>query len=37
LLEKLREAADHGVRVRLLLDGNGIPSTPDDTLAALEY
>ncbi|WP_245763494.1 phospholipase D family protein [Paraburkholderia diazotrophica] len=35
LLEELREAADRGVRVRLLLDDNGIPSDLDDTLAAL--
>jgi putative cardiolipin synthase len=36
LLEALREAADRGVRVRLLLDDNGIPSNLDDTLAALD-
>jgi putative cardiolipin synthase len=36
LLEELREAADRGVRVRLLLDDNGIPSNLDDTLAALD-
>lgn len=36
LLEELREAADRGVRVRLLLDDDGIPSTLDDTLAALD-
>jgi putative cardiolipin synthase len=36
LLEELREAADRGVRVRLLLDDNGIPSNIDDTLAALD-
>ncbi|CAG9250797.1 Cardiolipin synthase C [Paraburkholderia unamae] len=35
LLEELREAADRGVRVRLLLDDNGIPSSLDTTLAAL--
>ncbi|MEM5291840.1 phospholipase D family protein [Paraburkholderia sabiae] len=35
LLEALREAAERGVRVRLLLDDNGIPSALDDTLAAL--
>jgi len=35
LLEELREAADRGVRVRLLLDDNGIPSSLDPTLAAL--
>ncbi|WP_296663358.1 phospholipase D family protein [Paraburkholderia sp.] len=35
LLEALREAADRGVRVRLLLDDNGIPSSLDPTLAAL--
>ncbi|CAG9232318.1 Cardiolipin synthase C [Paraburkholderia tropica] len=36
LLEELREAADRGVRVRLLLDDNGIPSSLDNTLAALD-
>jgi putative cardiolipin synthase len=36
LLEELREAADRGVRVRLLLDDNGIPSNLDTTLAALD-
>lgn len=36
LLEALREAADRGVRVRLLLDDNGIPSSLDTTLAALD-
>jgi putative cardiolipin synthase len=36
LLEELREAADRGVRVRLLLDDDGIPWTLDDTLAALD-
>jgi cardiolipin synthase C len=36
LLEELREAADRGVRVRLLLDDNGIPSSLDATLAALD-
>ncbi len=36
LLEALREAADRGVRVRLLLDDNGIPSSLDATLAALD-
>lgn len=36
LLEALREAADRGVRVRLLLDDNGIPSSLDPTLAALD-
>ena len=35
MLEALREAADRGVRVRLLLDDNGIPSALDPTLAAL--
>ncbi|HEY1608246.1 MAG TPA: phospholipase D family protein [Paraburkholderia sp.] len=35
LLEALHEAADRGVRVRLLLDDNGIPSSLDPTLAAL--
>jgi cardiolipin synthase C len=35
LLEQLREAADRGVRVRLLLDDNGIPTSLDPTLAAL--
>ncbi|MFN3817854.1 phospholipase D family protein [Blastomonas sp.] len=35
LLEELREAADRGVRVRLLLDDNGIAKL-DDELAALE-
>ncbi|PXW28458.1 phospholipase D family protein [Paraburkholderia caballeronis] len=36
LLEALHEAADRGVRVRLLLDDNGIPSSLDSTLAALD-
>ncbi|MBN3854101.1 phospholipase D family protein [Paraburkholderia sp. Ac-20340] len=36
LLEALREAANRGVRVRLLLDDNGIPSSLDATLAALD-
>ncbi|MFL9961126.1 phospholipase D family protein [Paraburkholderia sediminicola] len=36
LLEELHEAADRGVRVRLLLDDLGIPSSLDPTLAALE-
>lgn len=36
LLEELREAADRGVRVRLLLDDNGIPHSLDSTLAALD-
>jgi cardiolipin synthase C len=36
LLEQLREAAERGVRVRLLLDDNGIPSSLDATLAALD-
>lgn len=36
LLEALREAADRGVRVRLLLDDNGIPASLDSTLAALD-
>ncbi|WP_091997929.1 phospholipase D family protein [Paraburkholderia lycopersici] len=36
LLEELREAADRGVRVRLLLDDNGIPASLDPTLAALD-
>lgn len=36
LLEELREAADRGVRVRLLLDDNGIPSSLDEILAALD-
>ncbi|MEW9583983.1 phospholipase D family protein [Paraburkholderia sp. DGU8] len=35
LLEELHEAADRGVRVRLLLDDLGIPSSLDPTLAAL--
>ncbi|MFC0399850.1 phospholipase D family protein [Paraburkholderia rhizosphaerae] len=35
LLEELQEAASRGVRVRLLLDDNGIPSSMDDILAAL--
>ncbi|MGU7780003.1 phospholipase D family protein [Burkholderia sp. PU8-34] len=35
LLEELQEAASRGVRVRLLLDDNGIPSALDKTLAAL--
>jgi putative cardiolipin synthase len=34
LLDELRAAADRGVRVRLLLDDNGIPGL-DDVLAAL--
>ncbi|CAB3802663.1 phospholipase D family protein [Pararobbsia alpina] len=36
LLEELHEAADRGVRVRLLLDDNGIPSSLDEILAALD-
>jgi putative cardiolipin synthase len=36
LLEEIHEAADRGVRVRLLLDDLGIPSSLDPTLAALE-
>ncbi|QGZ63010.1 phospholipase D family protein [Paraburkholderia acidisoli] len=36
LLEALREAAERGVRVRLLLDDNGIPASLDSTLAALD-
>jgi len=36
LLEALHEAADRGVRVRLLLDDNGIPASLDRTLAALD-
>ena len=36
LLEQIHEAADRGVRVRLLLDDLGIPSSLDPTLAALE-
>jgi hypothetical protein len=32
---ELQEAADRGVRVRLLLDDNGIPSALDRILAAL--
>ncbi|WP_345816340.1 phospholipase D family protein [Paraburkholderia sp. PREW-6R] len=36
LLEQLHEAADRGVRVRLLLDDNGIPPSLDATLAALD-
>ncbi|WP_028223439.1 phospholipase D family protein [Paraburkholderia oxyphila] len=36
LLEELREAADRGVRVRLLLDDNGVPHSLDGTLAALD-
>ncbi|MCC8395704.1 phospholipase D family protein [Paraburkholderia sp. MMS20-SJTR3] len=36
LLEQLHEAADRGVRVRLLLDDLGIPSALDPTLAALD-
>ncbi|KAA1002428.1 phospholipase D family protein [Paraburkholderia panacisoli] len=36
LLEELHAAADRGVRVRLLLDDLGIPSSLDPTLAALE-
>lgn len=35
LLEQVREAGDRGVRVRLLLDDLGIPSSLDPTLAAL--
>ncbi|BCG05326.1 phospholipase D family protein (plasmid) [Paraburkholderia sp. PGU19] len=35
LLEELQGAASRGVRVRLLLDDNGIPSSMDDTLSAL--
>ncbi|MBN3846553.1 MULTISPECIES: phospholipase D family protein [Burkholderiaceae] len=36
LLEQIHEAADRGVRVRLLLDDLGIPSALDPTLAALD-
>lgn len=36
LLEQLVEAAQRGVRVRLLLDDNGIPPSLDATLAALD-
>lgn len=36
LLEELHAAADRGVRVRLLLDDDGIPSSLDATLAALD-
>jgi len=36
LLEQIHEAADRGVRVRLLLDDLGTPSSLDPTLAALE-
>jgi len=36
LLEEIHEAADRGVRVRLLLDDFGIPSSLDPTLAALD-
>ncbi|WP_414696624.1 phospholipase D family protein [Paraburkholderia sp.] len=36
LLEELHAAADRGVRVRLLLDDNGIPSSLDPVLAALQ-
>ncbi|EEA00828.1 phospholipase D/Transphosphatidylase [Burkholderia sp. H160] len=36
LLEAIHEAADRGVRVRLLLDDLGIASSLDPTLAALE-
>jgi len=36
LLEELHEAAERGVRVRLLLDDHGIPSSLDATLAALD-
>lgn len=36
LLEELHVAADRGVRVRLLLDDNGIPSALDPKLAALQ-
>ncbi len=36
LLEALHQAADRGVRVRLLLDDDGIPSSLDDTLASLQ-
>jgi putative cardiolipin synthase len=35
LLDELRQAAERGVRVRLLLDDNGVPGL-DDTLAALD-
>lgn len=35
LLDELRQAAERGVRVRLLLDDNGIPGL-DDVLAALD-
>jgi len=34
MLDELRAAADRGVRVRLLLDDNGIPGL-DEVLAAL--
>lgn len=36
LLDALHQAADRGVRVRLLLDDQGIPSSLDETLAALQ-
>jgi putative cardiolipin synthase len=36
LLEQIHEAADRGVRVRLLLDDLGTPSSLDPTLAALD-
>lgn len=36
LLEEIHEAADRGVRVRLLLDDLGTPASLDPTLAALE-
>jgi len=36
LLEALHEAADRGVRVRVLLDDNGVASSLDRTLAALD-
>ena len=35
LLKELRDAADRGVRVRLLLDDNGAPSSLDSTLRSL--
>ncbi len=36
LLEEVHAAADRGVRVRLLLDDNGVPASLDRTLAALD-
>lgn len=35
LLKEIRDAADRGVRVRVLLDDNGIPSSLDATLRAM--